>query len=125
LGLLAAVDLVCVFDSADAGHMAIQYAIAMGCKTFAVDVKDKQLEFAKSVGATATLNTQSVKNVKEEVDRITGTRGVQVALTTSGVGAVYATAFEITRSNGRIVAIGLARGSLPLTADHFVLECKE
>jgi D-arabinose 1-dehydrogenase-like Zn-dependent alcohol dehydrogenase len=105
--------------------MAIQYANSLGYKTLAVDVKDKQLEFAKSMGATATLNTKTVKNVNEEVDRITGTRGVQVALTTSGNGAVYETAFHITRSHGRIVAIGLARGALPLTADHFVLDCKE
>ena len=121
------VDLVCSTSKLllMSGHMAIQYAKAMGYKTLAVDVKDKQLEFAKSVGATATLNTKTVKSVKEEVDRITGTRGVQVALTTSGVGAVYKTAFEITRSHGRIVAIGLSRGALPLTADDFVLDCKE
>ena len=105
--------------------MAIQYANALGYKTLAVDVKDKQLEFAKSVGATATMNTKTVKNVKEEVDKITGTRGVQVALTTSGVGAVYKTAMEITRSHGRVVAIGLARTTVPLTPDDVMLDCKE
>jgi alcohol dehydrogenase, propanol-preferring len=108
-----------------AGHMAIQYSNALGYKTLAVDVKDKQLEFAKSVGATATLNTRSVKSVKEEVDRITGTRGCHASLTTSGVGAVYKTAFEITRSHGRVVAIGLSRGHLPLTPDDIILDCKE
>jgi D-arabinose 1-dehydrogenase-like Zn-dependent alcohol dehydrogenase len=105
--------------------MAIQYAKALGYKTLAVDVKDKQLEFAKSVGATATLNTKTVKSIKEEVDKITGTGGVQVALTTSGVGAAYKTAFEITRSHGRIVAIGLSRGHLPITPDDIILDCKE
>jgi len=104
--------------------MAIQYANTLGYKTLAVDVKDKQLEFAKSVGATATLNTRSVKSVKEEVDRITGTRGCHASLTTSGVGAVYKTAFEITRSHGRVVAIG-SRDHLPLTPDDIILDCKE
>jgi propanol-preferring alcohol dehydrogenase len=108
------------------GHMAIQYANAMGYKTVAVDVLDRQLEFAKSVGAHAIINAKTVGNLKEEIDRITGaSRGVQVALTTTAAGAAYKTAFTITRSHGRVVAIGLARGHLPLTADDFVLDCKE
>jgi alcohol dehydrogenase, propanol-preferring len=105
--------------------MAIQYANALGYKTLAVDVNNGQLQLAKELGATAVLNPRSVKNVKEEVNKITGTGGVQVALTTSAAGAVYTTAFEITRSHGRIVAIGIVRGPLPLTADMIILECKE
>jgi hypothetical protein len=31
----------------------------------------------------------------------------------------------ITRSQGRVVAIGLARTALPLTPDDIILDCKE
>lgn len=105
--------------------MAIQYANAMGYKTLGFDINEKQIEFAKSVGATATLNPKTVKNVKEEIDRITGTHGVHVCLVTSAAPPAYVSAFEITRSHGRIVAIGLARGTLPITADDIIIDCKE
>jgi len=106
--------------------MGIQYATAMGYKTVAVDIKDKQLEFAKECGATATLNALTVKNAKEEIDRITGaSRGVQACLVTSASHAAYKTGFEITRSHGRVVAIGLPRGHLQLTADDIIMDCKE
>ena len=90
--------------------MAIQYANAMGYKTVAVDVLDRQLEFAKSVGAHAIINAKTVGNLKEEIDRITGaSRGVQVALTTTAAGAAYKTAFTITRSHGRVDLVGAPR----------------
>ena len=106
--------------------MGVQYAKAMGYKVLAVDVKDKQLQFAKDCGADAVINAATCKNVKEEVDRITGnSRGVQAALVTSASHPAYRTGFEITRSHGRIVAIGLPRGHLHLTADDIIMDCKE
>jgi alcohol dehydrogenase, propanol-preferring len=107
------------------GHMAVQYANALGYRTLAVDIKDKQLEFVKTLGATATLNPKNVNDVHKAAEEITGTRGVHVALTTSGVAAVYKTAFQITRSHGRIVAIGIARDPLPLKPDDIIIDCKE
>jgi D-arabinose 1-dehydrogenase-like Zn-dependent alcohol dehydrogenase len=101
--------------------MGIQYGNIMEHKTLAVDVKDKQFEFARNTSATTTINSKSVKSGEDEEDGITGTHGDQVALTTSGICAAYSTAFKTTCSHERIVVIGLARGHLTLTTDAFLI----
>src|SRR4030095_12741035 len=71
------------------GHMAVQYAKAMGMHVAAVDVHPEKLELAKSLGAEIALNAQS-GDVAAEMQKLT--RGAHGALVT----AVSPKAFEQT-----------------------------
>jgi propanol-preferring alcohol dehydrogenase len=40
------------------GHLAVQYAKAMGLNVVAVDVDDRKLDLARSLGATLAVNAR-------------------------------------------------------------------
>ena len=40
------------------GHLAVQYAIAMGLQVAAIDISDDKLELAKKLGATLVVNAR-------------------------------------------------------------------
>lgn len=52
-------DWVVISGIGGLGHMAVQYAIAMGLNVAAVDIDDEKLEFAKKLGATVTVNAKN------------------------------------------------------------------
>ena len=41
------------------GHMAVQYAVAMGLNVAAVDIDDEKLAFAEKLGAKVTINAKT------------------------------------------------------------------
>lgn len=52
------------------GHMAVQYAKAIGLNVIAVDIDDENLRLARQLGATLTVNARQsdpVAFVKKEV----------------------------------------------------------
>ena len=60
------------------GHMAVQYAKAMGMHVAAVDVHDDKLELAKSLGAEIVLNAQSMDVAAEMQKRVDGAHGALI-----------------------------------------------
>ncbi len=86
------------------GHIAVQYAIAMGMRVVAVDVDPAKLELAAKQGAEVTVNAREVDPVTAVHDAIGGAHGVLVT-------AVHPTAFSqaisMTRRDGTIVLVGL------------------
>jgi propanol-preferring alcohol dehydrogenase len=100
------------------GHMAIQYAKAMGLNIVAVDVDDAKLEFARKLGASFTVNaltTDPVAFIKKEIG---GAHGVLVT-------AVSRKAFEqavgMVRRGGTMVLNGLPPGDFPVSIFNMVL----
>ncbi len=59
-------DWVAIFGIGGLGHVAVQYAKAMGFHIVAVDTSDDKLELAKDLGAELTVNA-----VKEDAAAIT------------------------------------------------------
>jgi len=53
------------------GHLAIQYAVAMGMRVVAIDMPDK-LEFCKQLGAEATFNATDPDTPKKIVELTKG-----------------------------------------------------
>ena len=80
------------------GHIAVQYARAMGLRVVAVDVDDSKLALATRLGAEVAVNART-SDVVAEVQKATG--GVHGVLVT----AVHPQAFG--------QAIGLARAAAP------------
>ena len=92
-----------IFGVGGLGHLAIQIAKEMGLEVTAVDVSDDKLEFAKSLGASRTMNSSSA-NVAKELRR---SGGMHAVLVTSGSKAAYDAAFPCVRPTGKLLVVGL------------------
>ena len=69
----------------------------------AIDISEEKLEFAKSLGASRTLNAATSNVVKE----LRGSGGAHVALVTSAAKAAYDMAFYCVRPTGTLLVVGL------------------
>ncbi len=52
-------DWVVISGVGGLGHMAVQYARAMGLNVAAVDIDDRKLDLARKLGATVTVNAKT------------------------------------------------------------------
>ncbi len=78
-----------------------------------IDLDDNRLEVARKFGATQTLNSGS-GDVVAEVMKITGDRGVDVAMEAVGVPATFELCEAIVAAGGHIANIGVHGRSAPL-----------
>jgi propanol-preferring alcohol dehydrogenase len=89
------------------GHIAIQYARAMGLRVAAVDVSDEKLELAKSMGAEVLVNgaqTDAVAAVQEKIG------GSHAAVVTAVASKAFEQAILMLRPGGTVAYIGLPGG---------------
>lgn len=102
------------------GHIAVQYAVAMGMRVIAVDIADDKLELAKKHGAEFVVNAATV-DPAEEVQNITdgGSHGV---LVTAVHPQAFGQAIGMARRNGTIVFLGLPPGDFPAPIFDIVLK---
>ena len=100
------------------GHMAVQYARAMGLNVAAVDIDDAKLELARELGASIVVNARDVDPAAYLKKEIGGAHGVLVT-------AVSPKAFEqalgMVRRGGTVSLNGLPPGSFPLPIFDMVL----
>lgn len=100
------------------GHMAVQYAKAMGLNVAAVDIDDTKLDLARRLGATITVNAAKTDPAAALQQEIGGAHGALVT-------AVSTTAFEqalgMIRRKGTISLTGLPPGTFPLPIFDMVL----
>ncbi|KGE78461.1 alcohol dehydrogenase AdhP [Halomonas salina] len=93
------------------GHMAVQYARAMGLNVAAVDIDDDKLALARRLGASVTVNALTTDPAAYLKREIGGAHGVLVT-------AVSPKAFEqaqgMVRRGGTISLNGLPPGDFPL-----------
>ena len=89
------------------GHIAVQYAVAMGLRVAAVDIDPKKLALAKKLGAEFLVNAREENPVSAIRKGIGGVHGAVVA-------AVATQAFEqsigMLRVGGTVVFLGLPGG---------------
>ena len=93
------------------GHMAVQYAVAMGLNVAAVDVADDKLELARRLGATGTVNALKEDPVAAIKRDIGGAHG---ALVTAVSPKAFEQAQGMVRRGGTIALNGLPPGDFPL-----------
>jgi len=101
------------------GHMAVQYARAMGMHVAAVDVHPEKLELAKSLGAEITIDACSV-DVALEVQRLI--HGAHGALVTAVSPKAFEQAFSMLRPHGTMSLVGLPPGRMSLPIFDMVLK---
>ena len=100
------------------GHMAVQYAKAMGLNVAAVDVDDAKLDLAKRLGASVTVNanrSDPVAYLKREIGSAHG------ALVTAVSPKAFEQAIGMVRRGGTVSLTGLPPGQFPLDIFGMVL----
>lgn len=100
------------------GHMAVQYARAMGLNVAAVDVDDKKLDLARRLGAEVTVNAREQDPAAYLKQQIGGAHG---ALVTAVSPRAFEQAIGMTRRGGTIALNGLPPGDFPLSIFDMVL----
>ncbi|EHL32679.1 alcohol dehydrogenase AdhP [Legionella drancourtii] len=112
-------DWVVISGVGGLGHMAVQYAKAMGLNVAAVDIDDKKLALATQLGASVTVNalkTDPIAFFKNEIG------GAQAVLVTAVSLKAFEQAQGMLRRGGTVVLNGLPPGSFPLSIFDMVLE---
>jgi alcohol dehydrogenase, propanol-preferring len=101
------------------GHMAVQYAKAMGMHVVAADIFDDKLKLAKDLGADVVVNGKD-KDAIEQVQKATG--GVHGALVTAVSPKAMEQAYGFLRSKGTMSLVGLPPGFISLPVFETVLK---
>ncbi len=100
-------DSVAVFGCGGVGDAAIAGARLAGAHTIiGVDLDDRKLAWAKEFGATHTINASSTDPV-EEIRKLTGGNGVNVAIEAVGSPVTYEQAFYARDHAGTVVLVGV------------------
>lgn len=105
-------DWVVISGIGGLGHLAVQYAKAMGLNVIAVDVDDAKLDLAKKLGATLAVNARKADPaafVKREVG------GAQGVLVTAVSPKAFEQAIGMLDRGGTLSLNGLPPGDFPLS----------
>lgn len=103
------------------GHLAIQYAKAMGLLICAVDIDDGKLAHAKRVGADLVFNAK-VGDVAAQLKEETGGGAHGVLITAPSLPA-FKQGIAMTRKRGTCVLVGLPPGEFPVPLFDLVANC--
>ncbi len=104
-------DWVAISGIGGLGHMAVQYARAMGMRVAAVDIDPAKLKLAQELGAELTVNAMEQDPGAYLKKEVGGMHGV---LVTAVSRPAFAQALGMTRRGGTIALNGLPPGDFPL-----------
>jgi propanol-preferring alcohol dehydrogenase len=102
---------VAIFGIGGLGHLAVQYAVAMGLNVVAVDTGTDKLALAKSLGASLCLDFKS-DEVVEKILAETG--GVHASICTAVSKSGFEQSYKVIRRGGKCVLVGLPAEDMPL-----------
>jgi len=103
------------------GHLAVQYAKAMGLFVAAVDIDDRKLDHATRLGADVVVNAQN-DDAAATLKRETGGGAHGVLITAPSLSA-FKQGINMTRRRGTCVLVGLPPGELPVPLFDVVANC--
>ncbi|MBY8826518.1 alcohol dehydrogenase AdhP [Hephaestia mangrovi] len=111
-------DWVAISGIGGLGHMAVQYAKAMGLNVVAVDIDDDKLALATRLGAELTVNARDTDPAAFVKKAVGGAQGV---LVTAVSPKAFQQAIGMARRGGTISLNGLPPGDFPLSIFDTVL----
>lgn len=114
-------DWVAISGIGGLGHMAVQYAKAMGFHVIAVDVAEDKLKLARELGAELCLNAATQDPVAEVQKHLRGAHGV---LVTAVSRSAFAQGLGMLHKRGTMSLVGLPPGSFELPIFDVVLNAK-
>ncbi|MGB3383541.1 MAG: alcohol dehydrogenase AdhP [Marinomonas sp.] len=104
-------DWVALFGVGGLGHLAVQYAVAMGFRVVAVDTGAAKRELAVSLGAEYFFDFKTDDVVK---DILATTNGVHATVCTAVSKAGFRQSYDVIRRGGKCVLVGLPPEDMPL-----------
>ncbi|WP_443026566.1 alcohol dehydrogenase AdhP [Sphingomonas sp. IC-56] len=102
------------------GHVALQYAKAMGLHVVAIDVADAKLELARSLGADVAVDGSSGDAVAQVIAATGG--GAHGVLVTAVSPMAFSQAIACARRRGTVALVGLPPGHFPTPIFDVVLK---
>ena len=111
LGKVTGGQWVAVHGCGGVGLSAIMIAASLGANVVAIDIHDEKLDFARTVGAVATVNAANREDVAVEVIELTG-GGAHVSVDALGSPATCFNSIANLRKRGKHIQVGL------MMADH-------
>ncbi len=111
---------VVIFGVGGLGHVAIQYAKAMGMKVIGIDITEDKLKLAREAGADHAVNALD-KDAVDRVAKITG-GGAHGVLVTAVSTPAFAQALQMVRRKGTVSLVGLPPGEFPTPIFDVVLK---
>ncbi|MEM9763743.1 MAG: alcohol dehydrogenase AdhP [Pseudomonadota bacterium] len=102
------------------GHLAVQYARAMGMRVVAVDVAEDKLKLARELGAEHTVNAAE----QDPVAELAALGGADGVLVTAVSTSAFAQAVGMLAPGGTMSLVGLPPGEFPLPIFDVVLNRK-
>jgi propanol-preferring alcohol dehydrogenase len=102
------------------GHVAVQYAKAMGLKVVALDIADGKLTLARELGADLAINA-TASDAIDKILKVTdgGAHGV---LVTAVSPRAFSQALQVVRRKGTVSLVGLPPGDFPAPIFDVVLK---
>ncbi|MBR1091297.1 alcohol dehydrogenase AdhP [Bradyrhizobium manausense] len=102
------------------GHVAIQYAKAMGFKVAAIDIAEDKLKLARETGADLAVNALA----NDAVDKVLAATGggAHGVLVTAVSTAAFAQSLKMVRRKGTVSLVGLPPGEFPTPIFDVVLK---
>jgi alcohol dehydrogenase len=97
---------VAIHGCGGVGLSAIMIAHALGAQVIAIDINDKTLDFAKELGAMATINAAQNTNIVEHIKSISH-GGVHVSLDALGSANTCYNSIANLRKRGKHIQVGL------------------
>jgi propanol-preferring alcohol dehydrogenase len=91
------------------GHVAVQYAKAMGLHVVALDVSQTKLDLARSLGADVTIDATVPEAVKQVLKETGG--GAHGVLVTAVSPSAFGQALRLARRRGTVAFVGLPPGN--------------
>jgi propanol-preferring alcohol dehydrogenase len=114
-------DWVAISGIGGLGHMAVQYARAMGFHVIAVDIAEDKLALARQLGAELCINA-AVQDPVAEVQR--ALRGAHGVLVTAVSRSAFSQAVGMLHKRGTVSLVGLPPGDFALPIFDVVLNAK-
>lgn len=102
------------------GHIAVQYALAMGLRVIALDLGNEKLALARALGAEIALDAAAPDTIRH-VQELTG-GGAHGVLVTAVSLAAFQQATQLVRRRGTISLVGLPPGDFATPVFDVVLK---
>ncbi len=108
-------ETVVIFGCGGVGLSTVQMAAVAGANVIAVDIFDQKLEFARKLGATATVNAKEHDDVAKVIRKMTG-GGADVAIEVIGYPPTIEAAYNAVRWGGRVIVVGFTPKDITINA---------
>jgi NADPH:quinone reductase-like Zn-dependent oxidoreductase len=102
-------DTVLCLGTGGVSIFALQFAKAAGAQVIMTSSSDQKIERARALGAFAGVNYKRNPNWEEEVQKLTGGRGVDHVIEVGGVGTL-SRSFQAVAFAGKVALIGVLAG---------------